>query len=127
MRRMLLALLLLGGCATDPDGEILTVINRTPGPVLVLAHSGVTIEPAPELDPTLFPEKIIPPGRALALDGITGYEPGHDVLLSVYSVRLETSAYLVESRRIPAIVIVQSRPVILRNIPARETAESLSR
>lgn len=118
MRRVLLALLFLSGCATDPDGEILRVINRTPGPVLVLAHSGITIEPVPALDPTLYPENVIAPGRTLIVDEITGYEPGQDILLSVYSVRLEVIAHLVESRRVTAVDIVRNRPVILRDIPS---------
>jgi hypothetical protein len=128
MKQMLLALLLLlSGCSTDPDGTILTVINRTRADLVVLAHSGMsTLDPALEVDPGQFPDNVVASGGTLDLDVIPGYAAGQDVELLVYVVRLDV-ATLNHSLLIPAAAVEANGRVTIRDIASPRDPADMSR
>jgi hypothetical protein len=120
VRPTFVAFLLVAGCsATAPSGDILTIVNQTPGALVVFAHpGGALIDPVPVLEPGTFPDNLIAPGGSLAVDEIPGYDAGGDVALFVYSVRLVNVAEFARFRLVTAAELNRNRRVVLRDIPS---------
>lgn len=120
MRRSLLAFLLLTGCsATDPGGDILTVVNQSQATLVVFAHADAAlVDPVPVLEPDTYSDNLIAPGGSIAVDEIAGYADGRDIALFVYRVRLVDVAEFAQFRLVTAAELNKSRRVVLRDVPS---------
>ncbi len=99
-RLPLLLLSLLAACTSTGPSDILTVLNRSPSTLVVLALpavSGPVVDPAPQLG--VIPEnRRVEAGGTLGIDTVPGQRPGDGILLFVYAVGSDAVARFVESR-----------------------------
>lgn len=84
----LFAALLLVSChATEPSGEIATVINKTPVDLVVLVVAdGSFLDPLPFLAPGTFDDLLVRRGERHPIDHVDFYTEGGGLTIYVYIV-----------------------------------------